>query len=116
VNRRFRLKKTADIKRVRYFGKSTSHPLVVLVGFRNNLDKSRIAVTAGKSVGKAVQRNRAKRIIRQAVYPYVQLISPGWDLLFIARNPITHSTYHQVENAIKTIMERAGIFQIEYDV
>ena len=47
---------------MRQSGKSFGDPLVVLIVAPNELGSVRIAVVAGRSVGGAVLRNRAKRI------------------------------------------------------
>jgi ribonuclease P protein component len=111
VKRRYRLTRTTDFKRVRFSGKSYSHPLVVLVASRNGLDVSRFAVTTGRSVGKAVQRNRAKRLIRAVFTAYQKSIDSGWDLIFIARVPITEASYLDVQAAIESLLAKAHLIQ-----
>jgi ribonuclease P protein component len=96
VKRRFRLTGTADFKRVRHSGKSYAHPLVVLVVLPNGLEISRFAVTAGRSVGNAVQRNRAKRMIRAALASHLKHTATGWDVIVIARRAI-----RGVNNSVK---------------
>ena len=47
-------------------GKFTSGKLAVIYVRKNKLGFNRLGITAGKKVGNAVCRNRAKRLIRQA--------------------------------------------------
>lgn len=109
MNRRFRLTRSADFKRVRRLGRSFAHPLIVLIVHPNDLDHPRIAVAASRHVGKAVKRNRAKRLIKASVQPLLPLISPGWDILFIARLPMSHATFQETDQAILSLLKKAQL-------
>jgi ribonuclease P protein component len=82
----------------------------VLVAAPNDADKSRIAVAAGRSVGSAVQRNRAKRRLREALRQHLKQIRPGWDLLVIARRPILDAEYTHLQVALQNLLGRANLF------
>jgi len=109
VQRNFRLTHSTDFKRVRRKGKSYAHPLIVLVAIENQLSKTRVGVTAGKSVGNAVNRNRAKRLIREAARGLYPRIASGWDLVIIARSPIIQVKMPQVNAALATLLQRAKL-------
>lgn len=109
MKRSFRLKKTADFKRVRRLGKAYPHPLIVLIALPNELPFSRIAVVAGRSVGNAVKRNRAKRIMREVLRKLLPEISTGWDLIMIARKPLSTATFSEVQEAIQSVLQRARL-------
>lgn len=80
-----------------------------MVFLQNELDASRIGVVAGRAVGKAVQRNRAKRLIRNAVRPYLGAIPKGWDILFIARQPLPEASFQQVQSALTSLLRRSEL-------
>ena len=82
-----------------------------MVVLPNELQIFRIGVVAGRSVGKAVARNRAKRLLRHALQPYLSKISAGWDILLIARTPLAKATFQQTFDAIGSLIQRAAIFQ-----
>ena len=67
--------------RVRQLGKSYAHPFVVLIKHPNHEDFSRFGVAAGRSIGNAVQRNRAKRRIREILRLHHPVIQPGLTLV-----------------------------------
>jgi ribonuclease P protein component len=94
---------------VRRLGKSFAHPLIVLVALPNSMEMSRFAVSAGRTVGNAVQRNRAKRVIRAALGPLVPVVHPGWDMLIMARKPIVSATYTDVSQALVYLLDRANL-------
>ncbi len=109
VKRRFRLTRSTDFQRVRQFGKSYAHPLMVLIALPNQTECIRIGVTAGRSVGKAVQRNRAKRILRSLVQAYLPVLPQGWDLVLIARSPLIQASFLQAESALDGLIRRAKL-------
>lgn len=109
MKRRFRLANSKDIQRVRLLGKSYAHPLIVLVTLPNEMALPRIGVVAGRSIGGAVQRNRAKRHMRAAIGPLIASIQPGWDLMVIARPPIKQAEFGQIQSALASLLKRAGI-------
>ncbi len=110
MNRNFRLTQSTDFKRVRRSGKSYAHPLVVLVVLQEGGDKVQIGVTAGKAVGKAVQRNRAKRLLREALRPLFPRLLPGWKALLIARGPLLSADFEEIQAALQKLFTRANLF------
>ncbi len=95
--------------RVRKSGKSYAHPLVVLVAEANDQAGVRLAVIAGKTVGGAVQRNRAKRFLRAAMQGLIGSIAPGWDLILIARAPLLECDMFEVREALVALLGRAEL-------
>ena len=110
MQRRFRLSRAEDFKRVRQTGKSFAHPLVVLVIKANeSKDNLRVGVTAGKTTGSAVHRNRAKRLLREAMRPLLPNIASGFDLILIARPKLVTSTLTETRSALINLFQRANI-------
>lgn len=109
MQRKNRLTQSSDIQRVRLFGKSYAHPLVILIKEPTGDQRIRIGIIAGKSIGDAVERNHAKRWLRAAVQSIMPQIEPGYNLIFIARKPITTSEFRQVLKAVDQLAERADI-------
>jgi ribonuclease P protein component len=110
VQRKFRLTRSTDFKRVRRTGKSYAHPFVVLVVQASEVPRVRVGVTAGRSVGGAVQRNRAKRLLREAMRPLLPDLLPGWDLILIARPALLHSvTLLEIRQVLTNLLRRAQI-------
>jgi ribonuclease P protein component len=108
VKREFRLTRSTDFKRVRRIGKSYAHPLVVLVKAPNELSQIRVGLVVGRALGNAVQRNRAKRRLRACLDPLVPHLSPGWDLIFLARKPMDQAGYCEICTAVKLVLKKAG--------
>ena len=109
MKRKYRLIKSTDFKRVRRLGKSYAHPFVVLVKCPNASRQTHIGISAGRSVGNAVHRNRAKRRLREIIRPIYPAISPGWDIILLARRSMLSNNFQQVNSAVHTLLKRAGL-------
>jgi ribonuclease P protein component len=131
VKRRFRLTRSSDFQRVRRSGKSYAHPLIVLFVSASEapgpalpalagrpgseVEVVRVGVAAGRTVGNAVQRNRAKRLLRAAMQNLYQKIVPGFDLVLIARRPLPSAALIQTQEALFTLLNRAGLLFPTHD-
>lgn len=112
MQHKFRLTRSADFKRVRRTGKSYAHPFIVLVVQTSEVPRVRVGVTAGRSVGGAVQRNRAKRLIREAVRPLLPDLLPGWDLVLIARPALLSKSLQEIRQVLTSLLRRAQILPL----
>jgi len=116
VQRKFRLTRSTDFKRVRRTGKSYAHPFVVLVVQASEVPRVRVGVTAGRSVGGAVQRNRAKRLLREAMRPLLPELLPGWDLILIARPALPTKSLQEIHTVLTTLLRRAQIVPLSNEI
>ena len=113
MKRSFRLTSTTDFKRVRRFGKSYAHPLLVLVAFPDPGETTRVGITASRAVGKAVDRNRAKRLARAAIHSLLPGLPGGWKVVILCRRPILDSTLADILQAVEQLFSKADILKKE---
>ena len=106
-----RLRKDVDFQRVRSQGRSWANRLLVLGVAPNGLDHARVGVIVGRRLGGAVQRNRSRRLISEAVRCRLDRISPGWDLVWIARLPLAQAKFTQVDQAVGQLLSRARLIK-----
>ena len=111
LQRRFRLTKSTEFERVRSEGKSYAHPLIVLIVKSGLASTTRFAVVAGRRIGNAVIRNRAKRLLRTAIQAHLPAIKPGLDVILIARTKLVQSDFLAVNDAVKNLLTRAHLFK-----
>jgi ribonuclease P protein component len=109
VQRKFRLTRSEDFKRVRRSGKSYAHPLVVLIVEKSGHPRVRVGVAAGRTVGTAVTRNRTKRLLREAMRPLISDIASGSDLILIARPALASASLTNVREALMNLLQRAQL-------
>jgi ribonuclease P protein component len=81
----------------------------VIKAMPNGLSLSRYGFSVTKKVGKAVQRNRLKRLFREIMK--LQSLRPGWDIVLIARPVAVNADYHQLERAVTKLLARAQLLE-----
>ena len=112
MDRRDRLNHTLDIQRVRKNGRSIAHPLFVLVFLRDKtVENAPVGVIASKAVGGAVERNRAKRVLRSSATALLENIQPGNMILLLARKPILEYDTPEITVILAEQLKKAGIFR-----
>lgn len=94
---------------MRALRQSWAHPLIVLYVGSNELGVARVGISTSKRVGKAIARNRAKRLIREAVRGHLPAIPGGRDLVFVARQGLATAEFGQVSEAVQNLLARAGL-------
>ena len=85
MNKTSSLKLNKDFKRLYYRGKSVACGYVVVYAGKNRLGENRMGITCGKTIGKAVVRNRVKRLIREGYRLNEDKLNSGYDIVIVAR-------------------------------
>lgn len=100
------LKLNKEFKRAYYKGKFKAHPLLITYLVKSYHKKPRIGITASKKVGGAVQRNRTRRIIKQAFRELSSEITiKSNDYVFVARDKTKYSTTKDIKKIMKNQIE-----------
>ncbi len=92
-------------------GKSRSHPLVAVHYIENGERYSRIGYVAGRKIGGAVRRNRAKRILREAMRGLEPRLRCGWDLVIVARPALGGRSEQEAEAALEKVLSAAELLE-----
>lgn len=111
MKRRYRVQENERFQEIRRRGRSHSEHRLVLCALPNDLPYSRFGFSVSRRIGNAVVRNRIKRRIREAVRLRMGQIQVGWDLVFIARNPIRDADFHQIDAACARLLRRASLLE-----
>ena len=109
MHKRYRLTKRSDFQRVRGEGRSWAHPLVILYVASGQPGSTRVGFSVGKWVGKAVARNRAKRLLREVVRLKIHRMQTGLDIVLIARSRIVRADCEQVGQAVEDLLRRSRL-------
>lgn len=72
---------------------------------------SRVGVITGKRMGKAVQRNRARRLMREAFRLHQHHLKRPLDLILIARQSIAGKMLRDVERDYLAILRQGGLLK-----
>ena len=92
-------------------GSSWMSNLIVMKALSNQLSLSRYGLLVSKRVGKAVTRNRVKRLLREVLR--LKPLEPGWDIVFIARSAAASASYAELERAVVGLLSRARLLRKE---
>lgn len=103
------LRKKKDFSVLYQKGKSVGERYVVVFYRKNDLPYNRKAFLASKKVGKSVQRNRARRLMKESVRTLETELKIGYDLIFIARKNIYDLKCADVKKSIEAALKKAKI-------
>lgn len=104
-----RLRKGTEFRQVFSSASKQSCLGAKLSALPNSLDKPRFGVGLSKKFGNAVERNHAKRQVREIFRLHKHRVKPGYDLVFlIFPGPWT---YREREEQFLRLLERAGLRQ-----
>lgn len=102
-----RLRRRAEFLRVQETGRKLhTDSFLVFVLPRDDSGPSRMGVTASRKIGSAVQRNRVKRLVREAFRRHTLLFPMGLDLVFIAKKSAVDADYDQVVREIERLCRK----------
>lgn len=116
VRKEDRLTKDMEYKRVRIEGQSWAHPLLVLSAAQNthvippqDQPLTRWGFAVGRKMGKAVRRNRVRRLLKEAVRYLRPYVRPGYDIVLIGRGDIANVKLQDVIDALEQLLRRARL-------
>ena len=89
--------------------RSWANGLLAVRALPNQLTFSRCGFSISKRVGKAVTRNRVKRLLREILR--ITPLEPGWDIIFIARPGAATANYVSLEESVKGLLSRARLLK-----
>ena len=102
-----------DFRRIYARGKSYVSPLVVVYALKNRTKNVRVGITTSKKVGNAVQRNRSRRVIREAFRALAPRVRPGFDLVLVARGKTPYVKSTDVRRQLERQLQAAGLLREE---
>ncbi len=103
------LRKPAQYAVVYGEGRSWANSLLVVKALPNGLGLSRYGFSISRRVGKAVTRNRVKRLLREI--SRTAPIEMGWDVVIIARPATAAIDYDGLGKAVRDLLLRAGLLR-----
>ena len=87
--------------------------LVVMRCVPNGLSLSRYGFSVSRRVGKAVVRNRVRRLFREIIRRVP--LKPGWDIVLVARPSAAAADYTALEKAVVGLLSRAELLVEEHE-
>jgi len=102
------LRQSADIERVKKFGRRRQTSLFTLLTYASGLPHPRIGVVVGKRFGIAVKRNRAKRLFRELARLHRADLRDGQDILIYPRREALTVQHAELREAWRKALTREG--------
>lgn len=93
-----KLRRLSDFRRVYDEGQRIVSPLFVAFGLSTESGSLRVGFVASRRVGGAVERNRAKRLLREA-HRRRRPDGVSADMVLVARAALTEATYEELDAA-----------------
>jgi ribonuclease P protein component len=113
--RRRPLSRSAEFDRVYREGRSHAGRHLVLYSFPREAsedDEPRLGLSVGRKVGGAVERNKVKRLLREAFWQSEERVPPGHDFVVVARSEAAEFAEREglagIKNELDELLEKAG--------
>ena len=105
------LNKAYQFRRVFAQGKSAGGHFAVLYALPDEAGGSGVAFIASKkALGKrAVDRNRARRRLKEAFRLEAGRVAPGYHLVFICRRPLLEGDFAEIRRGVVRLLEKTGV-------
>ena len=112
------LKKNYEFKAVLTKGKFFKEKEIQIFVYKNNKKRNFLGIAIGTKNGKAFQRNRAKRIIRECYTKLETNLIEGNSIVILMNKNynIKNITYAEVLNEMKKIFENAKILKEKEEI
>lgn len=109
LKKNWRLRLNSDFNRIFSVKRSSASKFAVVYV---HTGERKYGFIASKKVGNAVERNRAKRLMREIVRRNWDHLDPKQEIILIARPSIKGISYVEVEKAILGVFRRVGVWKI----
>ena len=110
--KRRRLSRSGEFDRVYREGRSHASRHLVVYAFPRSDDETepRLGISVGRKLGGAVERNRIKRLLRDAFWSTAGELSPGHDFVIVARPAAGELEGEDaIERALRAVLVEAGL-------
>lgn len=105
-----KLKKRSEFQGAYQTGNKYWNRYFVIYVRQTGFENSRLGITVSKKVGKSVQRNRVKRLIRESFRHLRPHIQAAYDIVVVGRASASQLKCQQAQNALSSLLQRAAIF------
>lgn len=107
------LKKNYEFSRVYNKGRYASSGFLVIYVLKNRLEKTRIGITASKKVGKSVERNRIRRLIRENLRLLGDRLALNVDIVIVARKTEDTVNLDIIGRELKYLLHKLNLLNRE---
>lgn len=111
MQKKFRLKRREDFRKVFRVGRSTANREFVAYTFsRREAGPIRFGISVSKRIGNAVVRNRIKRSVKEICREWAMDMPSNVDIVIIVRKPVASMDFWQMKSSLRHVFQRAKLF------
>ncbi|WFA08316.1 ribonuclease P protein component [Tissierella sp. Yu-01] len=111
MEKRYRLRKNLEFRKVYNNGKNFWNRNLVLYIRKNDLEETRLGLTITKKVGNAVVRNKIRRRLKEIYRLNLYRVKDGYDLIIIPKKNVVDISYKELESALIHILKISGMLK-----
>jgi len=109
------IRKTKAFKTVYSCGSQAVNAFFVMYAMANDTNANRLGVTVSKKVGKAVVRNRVKRLVKESCRLNADKYATGYDIVVVARPAVgalpREGSFRKVDKALESLFGRLKLLE-----
>ena len=107
MKKQYILKKRSAYKYVYKKGERSTCKSLLLLSAKSR-EGLKIGLSVTKKIGNAVQRNRVKRLLREAILPIQSKIDSNYMYVLVAYPSIVENSYQEICEMVKNAFEKQG--------
>lgn len=105
------IKNDYEFRRAYKKGRPFVNAVVVIYILKNKKGVNRVGITTSRKIGGAVERNRARRIIREAYHSFEDKLPKGYDIVFVARTRTCSIKMQSLQRVMGGIFSSAKLIE-----
>ena len=105
------LNRNYEFQRVYHRGKSFISPELITYVMKKKSGGLYYGISASRKIGCAVERNRARRVIRAAALDVLENAEGSYDIVFVSRRATVRSKSTEIREIMTEQLKQAGVLQ-----
>jgi ribonuclease P protein component len=107
------IRKNYEYKRAYNKGRNAVSPYIAVYAIRNRTGGNRLGLTISVKTGCAVERNRAKRLMRESYRLLEGRVAEGWDIVIVARRKTVEAGCAEVKQSLEVLLSKLGVLKAD---
>ena len=83
--------------------------MLVMIYNKSKTGMVKVGFSVSKRIGNSVTRNRIERRLREAFRPFIPDITPGYDIIFIARDAVKEADFGHISATMQNMLTKSGL-------
>lgn len=105
------IKKNQDFRIVYKKRISKADKRLIVYIKKNSSEFNRLGISVSKKVGNSVVRHRIKRLLRECYRDGEIRVTPGYDIVVVARNDAKGASYYEIKESLFFLLKLHGLLK-----